>query len=421
MAGDVRQALVAGVRERAGELAAICSQLVRVPSENPPSDTRSVAGAVGEILSRIPGIELTYPTLEQPVVNLVARIKGERPGRRLVFNGHLDTFPVGDRQAWTVDPFGGELVGDRLYGRGAADMKGGIASYILAFMLLAGCRGTWSGELVITLAGDEESMGVLGTKYLLDTVPHATGDAMISGDIGTSRVLRFGEKGLLWFEMSAVGKAGHGAHVHRGINAIDRLVDGMAKLKVALEGMPVDAPPEVAAAIAAARPLSESLSGAGETEVLQRVTVNFGMIAGGSSPNLIPAAALTGGDIRIPAGVTLAEVEAKAQAAVGALDGLTFRTVRSWAPNWSDPGHEIFALAAQNSRAVWDQEVATNMRVGASDARLYRLLKNVPAVNCGLHGYNLGGPDEYIEIEDLIKLATIHTLTAYDYLRNTDQ
>ena len=420
MADDVRQALAAAVRERSDELVAICSRLVRVPSENPPSDTRAVAEAVGEILGQIPGIELSYPMLEKPVANLVARIRGRRTGRRLVFNGHLDTFPVGDRQTWTVDPFGGELVGDRLYGRGAADMKGGIACHILAFMLLAGCREAWSGELVITLAGDEESMGVLGTKYLLDTVPHAAGDAMISGDIGTSRVLRFGEKGLLWFELAAVGKAGHGAHVHRGINAIDRLVAGMAKLKMALEGMPVASPPEVAAAIAAAGQLSESLSGAGETEVLQRVTVNFGMIEGGSSPNLIPAAALTRGDIRIPAGVTLAEAEAEAQAAVGSLDGLTFRTVRSWAPNWSDPGHEIFALAAQNCRAVWGQEVATNMRVGASDARLYRLLKAVPSVNCGLHGYNFGGPDEYIEVGDLIKLATIHTLTAYDYL-HTDK
>ncbi len=418
MAEDVRQALVAAVRERGGELAAICSHLVRIPSENPPSDTRAVAKAVGEILGKVPGVELSYPTQEEPVVNLVARIRGGRPGRRLVFNGHLDTFPAGDREAWTVDPFGGELVGDRLYGRGAADMKGGIASYLLAFMLLAGCREAWPGELVITLAGDEESMGVLGTKYLLDTVPHATGDAMISGDIGTSRVLRFGEKGLLWFELAAVGKAGHGAHVHRGINAIDRLVDGMAKLKAALEGMPAAEPPEVAAAIAAAGPLSESLSGSGETEVLQRVTVNFGMIEGGTSPNLIPAAAVTRGDIRIPAGVTLAEVEAKAQAVVGPLDGLAFKTVRSWAPNWSDPGHEIFTLTAQNCRAVWGQEVVTNMRVGASDSRLYRLLKNVPAVNCGLHGYNLGGPDEYIEVEDLMKLATIHTLTAYDYLRN---
>ncbi|MDR7866661.1 MAG: M20/M25/M40 family metallo-hydrolase [Sporomusaceae bacterium] len=421
MADGVRQALAAAVRERGDELVAICSRLVRVPSENPPSDTRAVAEAVGEILDRVPGIELSYPMLEKPVVNLVARIRGGRTGRRLVFNGHLDTFPAGDRQTWTVDPFGGELVGDRLYGRGVADMKGGIACHILAFMLLAGCREDWSGELVITLAGDEESMGVLGTKYLLDTVPHAAGDAMISGDIGTSKVLRFGEKGLLWFELAAEGKAGHGAHVHRGINAIDRLVAGMAKLKAALEGMPVAAPPEVAAAIAAAGQLSESLSGAGETGVLQRVTVNFGMIEGGSSPNLIPAAALTRGDIRIPAGVTLAEVEAQVQAAVGLLDGLTFRTVRSWAPNWSDPGHEIFTLAAQNCRAVWGQEVATNMRVGASDARLYRLLKNVPAVNCGLNGYNLGGPDEYIEVEDLIKLATIHTLTAYDYLRNTDK
>jgi succinyl-diaminopimelate desuccinylase len=56
------------------------------------------------------------------------------------------------------------------------------------------------------------------------------------------------------------------------------------------------------------------------------------------------------------------------------------------------------------------------MRVGASDARLYRLIKNVPSVNCGLTPYNLGGPDEYINIHELVNIAKIHTLTAFDFL-----
>ena len=73
-------------------------------------------------------------------------------------------------------------------------------------MIMSELRDSWSGELVMTLAGDEETMGVKGTKFLLDTVPHASGDAMISGDVGTAKVLRFGEKGLMWVELNAVGK-----------------------------------------------------------------------------------------------------------------------------------------------------------------------------------------------------------------------
>src|SRR4029079_19435025 len=110
------------------------------------------------------------------------------------------------------------------YGRGVADMKGGIACSLLALQLMASCRDAWNGEIVMTLAGDEEAMRERGTAFLLDRVAHASGDAMICGDVGSPRVLRFGEKGFVWLDVEAAGKAAHGAHVHKGINAIERLI-----------------------------------------------------------------------------------------------------------------------------------------------------------------------------------------------------
>ncbi|MEJ0068606.1 MAG: M20/M25/M40 family metallo-hydrolase [Pseudomonadota bacterium] len=82
------------------------------------------------------------------------------PGRRLIFNGHLDTFPIGEDLGWSVPPLGGTLRDGKLYGRGVSDMKGGIAASVLATQALARCRDAWSGEIVVTLAGDEESMGI---------------------------------------------------------------------------------------------------------------------------------------------------------------------------------------------------------------------------------------------------------------------
>ena len=77
---------------------------------------------------------------------------------------------------------------------------------------------------------------------------------------------------------------------------------------------------------------------------------------------------------------------------------------------------EIFSYTADNVKYITGEEPVNTVRVGASDARHYRISKDVPTVNCGLNPYNLGGPDEYIEIEELIDLAKIHTLTAFDYL-----
>ena len=395
----------------------LCSRLVQVPSESPQSDTREIVNEIKSILENIGGVEVTCHTKEEPIVNLVARLKGSSPGKRLIFNGHLDTYPVGDASLWSNDPFSGHTDNGRLYGRGSSDMKGGIASYLLTFMIMAELKDSWSGELVMTLAGDEETMGVKGTKYLLETVPHASGDAMISGDVGTAKVLRFGEKGLMWIELQATGTPSHGAHVHKGENAIDRLVEGIDRLNKELGLIKVNAPKEVTEAIEKSSAVSESYSGQGETEVLQKVTVNFGVIEGGISPNLIPAKASAQGDIRLPVGVKLEEVKQKIKEIVDSIDGLTYRIFRQYEANCSDINHEIFSLTAANVKHITGEEPVLTMRVGASDSRHYRISKNIPSVNCGLNAYNLGGPDEYIEIDELVDLAEIHLLTAFDYLQ----
>ena len=157
-----RAALALGVRERRAELIDITTQLVRVPSENPHGSTENVANVAARLLS-VPGIEVELAASKPPIVNVIARVRGAASGRRLVYNGHLDTYPIGDASQWSADPLGGVVQDGRLYGRGAADMKGGIACSILAARLLAERRDTWAGEVVVTLAGDEESMGPHGT------------------------------------------------------------------------------------------------------------------------------------------------------------------------------------------------------------------------------------------------------------------
>ena len=123
----------------------------------------------------VPGVEISLHEPGAGVVNIVARVRGAGPGRRLVLNGHLDTYPVNEALPWTVDPLGGLVRDGRLYGRGAADMKGGIAASMTALALLAAHRGLWRGEAVLALAGDEESMGQLGTQWLIGNVECARG------------------------------------------------------------------------------------------------------------------------------------------------------------------------------------------------------------------------------------------------------
>lgn len=411
---DLRSALARQVDGSLDHLIAVTQRLVAVASPNPPSDTAEVAAVAEALLREIPGIEVEVIEPAPRVKSLIGRLKGSRPGRRLIFNGHLDTFPLLESLPWTVPPLGGVLKDGKLYGRGVCDMKGGMACSLLAARLLADHRDAWSGEVVLTLAGDEENMGSLGTGWMLEHVPHAKGDANICGDVGSPRVVRFGEKGLMWVEVEAAGLPAHGAHVHRGTNAIDRLRAALDRLKD-LETVPFQAPPVVTQAIARAKAISEPLSGAGESETLQRVTVNIGTIEGGTSPNLVPTHAIARADIRLPVGITTDVLMARLDEWLAPIEGVTWRAIRRFEPSFTPPDHEIVVRMAKVAAEVLGVAPAVNMRVGGSDSRWYRQY-GVPTVVLGLTPFNMGGPDEYVQVDELLAVAKIHTLTAYDFL-----
>jgi succinyl-diaminopimelate desuccinylase len=402
------------IATRRDELITMARRLVAAASPNPPGDVSAAANVAHELMADIDGAMIQRFETAPGIVNLVAVIASGRPGRRLIFNGHLDTFPIGEDLGWTVPPLGGTLRDARLYGRGVSDMKGGIAASLLAARVLAAHRDAWCGEIVITLAGDEETMGALGTRWLLENVPEAKGDAMICGDVGSPLVVRFGEKGLLWITIEAEGQPAHGAHVHKGVNAIDRLRTALDALK-RLEALPVTAPSEVTRAIADAAAISEPLSGIGEADTLQRVTVNIGTIAGGLSPNLVPAYASAAADIRLPVGITLETVEDALHRELDGLPGISWQILQKYPPSVTLPDHEIVQATVAAATRVLGQAPVPNMRVGASDARLYRMF-GVPSVVFGCTPFGMGAADEHILVDELVAVAQVHALTALRFL-----
>jgi acetylornithine deacetylase/succinyl-diaminopimelate desuccinylase-like protein len=206
--------------------------------------------------------------------------------------------------------------------------------------------------------------------------------------------------------------------VHLGVNAFDRLraaLDAVA----ALHGLPVDAPAAVTDAIAAAHAVSEALSGAGEADVLGRVTVNVGRVEAGTSMNLIPASARAGVDIRLPVGVSAAATEAALAAAWGGLAGVSWRVLRRFEPSFTDPGAEFVHCVARAAHHVLGVAPAVNMRVGGSDSRWFRMA-GIPTVVYGPTPFNMGGADEYALVADLLAVAQVHALSALDFLAAQD-
>ena len=405
--------LAARVESRTAELVELCQSLVRIDSTNPPGDTTAMVEAIEAVLDGRPGIEHRRVVGREPAVNLVARVRGAGPGRRLVLNGHLDTFPIGEAR-WEHDPLGGDLVDGRIYGRGACDMKAGVAALVLAFVTLAEFREAWRGELVLTLVGDEETGGRWGTQYLLANVEEAMGDAMLNADTGSPRVVRIGEKGNVWVELEATGVANHAAHVHLGRNAVDSLVDALGAVR-GLEDLTPSLPEAVERTIAEAKAVSEAESGEGEAETLRRVTVNTGRIEGGTGVNTIPDRARALCDIRIPPGVTVDRVRAELAAAIDPRPDVSWRILECTEPSWTDPEEEIVRVVRKNAAAITGGCVVDNLRAGFSDARFYRHA-GVPSVVYGVAPNEMGGADEYSTVEDLEAVFAAHALAGFDYL-----
>ena len=411
--GAARARLAARVESRTGELVELCRSLVRIDSTNPPGDTTAMVEAIEAVLGGRPGIEHRRVVGRVPAVNLVARVRGAGPGRRLVLNGHLDTFPIGEAR-WSHPPLGADLEDGRIYGRGACDMKAGVAALVLAFVTLAEFREVWRGELVLTLVGDEETGGRWGTQYLLANVEEAMGDAMLNADTGSPQVVRIGEKGNVWVELEATGVANHAAHVHLGRNAVDALVDVLGAVR-GLQDLTPTLPEAVERTIAQAKAVSEAESGEGEAETLRRITVNTGRIEGGTGVNTIPDRARALCDIRIPPGTTVGRVRAELAAAIGPRSDVSWRVLACTEPSWTEPEEEIVWAVRENAAGVSGRDVVVNLRAGFSDARFWRHA-GVPSVVYGVGAHHMGGVDEHATVEDLRAVFAVHAFAAFDYL-----
>ena len=148
------------------DLLAFTGRLVATPSVNPPGDEREIVSVIAAEMVRL-GLgrpEVVAKKKERP--NLVYRLRGGRPGRRLLYTGHTDTKPVGARELWRTDPFVATLVDGRLHGLGTSDMKSGCAALVYAVAALATWAELLAGELLLVLTADEEAGSTYGAHYL---------------------------------------------------------------------------------------------------------------------------------------------------------------------------------------------------------------------------------------------------------------
>ncbi len=410
---NARNHLEERLRRDRDDIIDLVQRMVRIPSENPPGDTTELYAFVSDYLEER-GLDFETVAPQAHLPNLVATYTGAEPGRHLILNGHLDVFPGGDPTFWSDNPFSGTLKDNKLFGRGVSDMKAGTAASILTYVFLSSVQDQLKGKLTLTAVSDEETGGTWGTQYLVDNHPDMLGDCVLNGEPSTANTIRFGEKGPLWLQMKVNTPGGHGAYAHQSNNAIIETAAIITELQ-RLVGLPVNMPPEVEEKVEAAREALDGALGAGATDVVKRVTVGVGVIGGGVKMNVIASECRTEVDLRCPVGLTSDELLAAFEEVLQAHPGATYTIDQKTDPTWCDPNHEMVGLVQKNAMDVRGIRPVPGISIGGTDCRIWRA-KGIPAYVYGPTPNNMGAPDEFVTLDDLLGTVHVHVLSAFDYL-----
>jgi acetylornithine deacetylase len=307
-------------------------------------------------------------------------------------SGHIDVVPVERPDLWSHDPWGGELAGSRLYGRGSSDMKGGVAAYLLAAEAVAELCPERRGELLFSTVIEEECTG--NGMWSVLRAGHR-GDAVL---VGESTGLRFlhAATGVVWCRLVAKGGAGH-SMLATGEGAFDALCRAVAALRtVETEINAAVGDPDFAAV--RERPYG----------------MTVGRIEGGvwtaSTPYELTAYVRFGfGPETLPE-----EIQARMRAAVAAAAPaveIRFEGFRARAHNHPRTGPLVDALGAAHER-VLGEPIAPLVNTGTVDTRY---VESVPGLCYGGIGDNLHGTDEWVDIDSLIRTATVVALATAEW------
>jgi succinyl-diaminopimelate desuccinylase len=223
--------LLARIDAKREEVTALTQDLIRIPTINPPGDAyEACARFIGERLAQR-GFAVEYVRARggpgdsdaYPRTNVIARRAGSSGGDCVHFNSHIDVVEVGS--GWTLDPFAGTVKDNKVYGRGACDMKGGLASSIIACEALIESGIDLPGTLEISGTVDEESGGFSGVGYLAERgyfskprVQHV----IIPEPLGVDRIC-LGHRGVYWAEVETQGRIAHGSMPFLGDSAINHM------------------------------------------------------------------------------------------------------------------------------------------------------------------------------------------------------
>ncbi|HET9645199.1 MAG TPA: M20/M25/M40 family metallo-hydrolase [Burkholderiaceae bacterium] len=384
-------------------------ELVRVPTDTPPGNNAPHAERTAELLAGfgmaaekypVPPAEVHAHGLES-ITNLIVRRRFGEGGRTIALNAHGDVVPPGE--GWTHDPYGGEVVDGKLYGRAAAVSKSDFATYTFAIRALESLGVPLKGAVELHFTYDEEFGGELGPGWLLKnelTRP----DLLIAA--GFSYQVVTAHNGCLQIEVTVHGRMAHAAIPHTGIDALQ----GAVRILRALYDRNVHY-----------QTVTSKVPG------ITHPYLNVGRIEGGTNTNVVPGKVVFRLDRRMIPEERPAEVEAEIrrtiEEAAASFPGIDVEIRRLLLANSLTPlaGHELLVQPLQrHGQEVFGEPIPTSGTPLYTDVRLYGE-RGVPAAIYGagprtVLESNAKRPDEHVVLDDLQRATRVIARTLYDLM-----
>lgn len=360
----------------------LLQSLVRIPSPNPPGDTRAIADFIAQTMAVV-GCQVVSvaPETKPEAVSVIATLGSGDPV--IMLHAHIDTVPIAADEAgqWSVDPYAAVIKDGRVYGKGSVDDKAPLAA-MMQTILNAAARDSLHGTLVLVAAAEEEVGGRLGTRWLADNGHLPMCDFIVVGEQTHNRVAT-AHKGVMRATVRTTGKSVHATNPDRGINAIT----AMARAVLALE--------------AYHHQLSERVH-----PLVGVPTCNIGVIHGGSTANAVPDSCAVYLDRRMIPGEDPAAVQREMQAVIAAVDVAPAQiSIGDWlTSNWFDS--TVDSPLAQTFLAVVGEILGIDPQpigyLPGSDAKHLTGATRGEMIIFGPGSYEVAHAfDEYVDIAEL--------------------
>ncbi len=398
------------IDQNPAELLGRLQQLVGVSTVNPPGEnydatTRWLADELDGIGLRtrryaVPAAwvkrTLPKPQWAYPRFNVLAKLASPGAKKTLHFNAHYDVVPVSGE--WKHgSAFSGQIARGWIYGRGTADMKGSIASLLMALRALRATKTTPRFNLEVSFTADEETDSILGAGWLVENAPIAPDYAIVM-EGGEGSTVCCGHNGTLWLEVDVHGRAAHGSLPERGVNALEK----MSALILAFSGHK--------------RELARRTWRTPEGKIM-RPTVNLGGVfhcGEGAKINTVPAHASFTIDRRVLAVENHAQAERELRAFLLAAARqipecrITIRKISENFSCFAEPTHPLFAAMAACVTQVRGEKTTFNVSTGFNDMHFFSHHLKIPTLGYGPGGEDYHGVNERAKVKELLASAKIY-------------